>query len=138
MDKYKWTLTKTLRNAPISIQGGAAIENCIKPKNYTDTLESNRSFTIPKGLSNRATKLMNIFSAFPEIELKKKNLLVNGKYIMKIGAFLKNVYSSKRSPGKKADIILKILADKGALVKCQFDKSNFIVWKKINRLKKYK
>ena len=72
MDKYKWTLTKTLRNAPISIQGGAAIENCIKPKNYADTLESNRSFTIPKGLSNRATKLKNIFSAFPEIELKKK------------------------------------------------------------------
>ena len=136
MDQYKWSLVKFSRNAPI--QGGSvSAANCIKPKNYSDAKNGEKSFVIPKGLSNRALKLMNILSAFPEIELKKKILKVNGKNIMKIEAFLKNVYASRRSPGKKADVILKIIAGKGTLTKSQFDKSNFIVWKKINRLRKY-
>lgn len=137
MDEYKWTLIKSPRNDSILGSSSTSVENCIKPKNYEDTLQANRLFNIPKGLTKRAAKLMHILSGFPEISLIKNILRVNNRNIMRVESFLKSVYSAKRSSGKKINIILNILSNKGDLAKAQFDKSNMIVWKKINRSKKH-
>ena len=107
------------------------MEHCIKPLNEAVTSEVN-NWVMPKGLTKRASKLLYIMSGFPEISLIKNILLVNGRNIIKVKSFLKNVYSAKR-PSGKTKIILEIL--KGVAM-TQLGRSNMLVFKKINRVKK--
>jgi len=141
MDEYKWKLTKiTPKNAQFAFGDAAdprrsGISECISPKNLNNELSSKQVFDLPAGLTSKSYELLRILANFSQITLINAQLRVNGKYLMKIRAFLNEMYRGKKI-SRKMKIILKILSERGGLSIDQLSKDNRIVYKKLKLYQK--